>query len=138
MLGTMNTCGAANRSEQRRCRHFTLGAPLGPRSNLDATVAACVDNAAKLREAVVGIGRTSTETFLTRQCADLLKLVNHMRTIVTAPTRPLSVVLIVISARPWRLCSGATSLTHLGCSPPLVLLKVASGFAQPSPLPSWL
>ena len=56
-----------------------LGAPFGPRSNLDETVSACVDKAAKLREAIVGIDHTSTELVLTRQCADVSKLVYHMR-----------------------------------------------------------
>ena len=56
-----------------------LGAPFGPRSNLNDSVSASVDKAAKLREAIVGIDHTPTELVLTRQCADVSKLVYHMR-----------------------------------------------------------
>ena len=43
------------------------------------SVSASVDKAAKLREAIVGIDHTPTELVLTRQCADVSKLVYHMR-----------------------------------------------------------
>lgn len=56
-----------------------LGAPFGPRSHLDETISSCVDKVATLREAIVDIDHASTELVLTRQCADVSKLIYHMR-----------------------------------------------------------
>ena len=56
-----------------------LGAPFGPHSHLDSVVSSCVDKAATLREAIIGIDHAPTELTLTRQCADVSKLVYHMR-----------------------------------------------------------
>ena len=56
-----------------------LGAPFGPRSALDDAVSNCVDKVATLREAIVGIDHCPTELVLTRQCADVSKLIYHMR-----------------------------------------------------------
>ena len=56
-----------------------LGAPFGPSTHLDSVVSSCIDQVATLREAIVGIDHTPTEFVLTRQCANVSKLVYHMR-----------------------------------------------------------
>ena len=58
---------------------IALGAPFGPHTHLDAVVSSCVDQVAILRQAIVGIDHTPTELVLTRQCANVSKLVHHMR-----------------------------------------------------------
>ena len=56
-----------------------LGAMFGPLSATQEAAAECVKRTNTLREAICGIGHAATELILTRQCADVSKLIYHMR-----------------------------------------------------------
>ena len=56
-----------------------LGAPFGPVSFTNETAKKTVDAAAELRESIIGIDHAPTELVLTRQCADVSKLLFHLR-----------------------------------------------------------